>query len=147
LHDVKRHVWKVSRTTLFIDTPWNFNLRILSAARTPRVRRQRSQPQDASLPSDPSLPSDLSEWGSQDVAIAAFLMLLWKEMYPVQDMDYVDGGERREWDAWGRPKNGFVDLGCVSWAVSCSALVITDKPPGERSSRSYPPVRGARKSQ
>jgi tRNASer (uridine44-2'-O)-methyltransferase len=65
---------------------------------------------DMSLPNDPTLPTHLSEWGSQDVAIAAFLMLLWKDMYPSRER--VNGDI--EWDKWGRPEGGFIDLGCVS---------------------------------
>jgi hypothetical protein len=64
------------------------------------------------LPNDPSLPSNLSEWGSQDVAIASFLMLLWKDMYPARNIQQPEN----EWDTWGRPEGGFVDLGCVSAA-------------------------------
>ncbi|WVQ95775.1 hypothetical protein IAU59_002874 [Kwoniella sp. CBS 9459] len=95
LEDVKRHVWK------------NTSLPIVST-------------------DDPSLPSsssgmDVSVWGQQDVAIAAFLMLLWKDMYPARAraplpadgysiIDELD--EKREWDAWGRPEGGFIDLGC-----------------------------------
>ncbi|KAK4686049.1 tRNASer (uridine44-2'-O)-methyltransferase, partial [Tremellales sp. Uapishka_1] len=61
-------------------------------------------------PDDPALPiSDLSEWGSQDIAIAAFLMLLWKDMYPERT---VVGESQHEWDSWGRPERGFIDLGC-----------------------------------
>ena len=70
------------------------------------------QGQDAGLPSDPSLPDGLSAWGSQDVAIAAFLMLLWREMYPSQKVDAEDR-EKRDWEDWGRPVGGFIDLGCV----------------------------------
>lgn len=73
--------------------------------------------QAASLPHDPlssTLRNDLSEWGSQDVAIAAFLMLLWKDMYPARQSPTQEGGEGEEWDTWGRPENGFIDLGCVS---------------------------------
>lgn len=75
------------------------------------------------LPDDPSLPTsaspthhsliDLSEWGEQDVAIAAFLMLLWKEEYP-RVTCAKEAGSGEEWDTWGRPPGGFVDLGCVS---------------------------------
>jgi tRNASer (uridine44-2'-O)-methyltransferase len=78
---------------------------------------------ESSLPSSPSTsdstPSlnDISNWGSQDVAIAAFLMLLWKDMYPPR---HDNGGE--EWDTWGRPPNGFIDLGCVSLSFSSSKI-------------------------
>jgi tRNASer (uridine44-2'-O)-methyltransferase len=54
----------------------------------------------------------------QDVAIATFLMLLWREMYPARTSAEDTPGhlesEAREWDSWGRPPGGFVDLGCVS---------------------------------
>lgn len=54
---------------------------------------------------------DWSHWGQQDVALAAFLMLLWKDMYPARE---VRADEDKPWDTWGRPSSGFVDLGCVS---------------------------------
>ncbi|TXT12970.1 hypothetical protein VHUM_01371 [Vanrija humicola] len=60
-------------------------------------------------PDDPSLPANLSAWGSQDIAIAAFLMLLWKDMYPAREGPELTG---MEWDKWGRPGGGFIDLGC-----------------------------------
>jgi tRNASer (uridine44-2'-O)-methyltransferase len=67
-----------------------------------------ASPDDAGI----SVGTDLSDWGQQDVAIAAYLMLLWKDMYPARSG--MDGAEAREWDAWGRPQGGFIDLGCVS---------------------------------
>lgn len=83
------------------------------------------QNSDYSLPHDPSLPTALSDWGSQDVAIATFLMLLWKEMYPAVERSANLGDEEiREWDTWGRPSGGFVDLGCVSWTVMRSAVKL-----------------------
>ncbi|KAL1412527.1 tRNA(Ser) Um(44) 2'-O-methyltransferase [Vanrija albida] len=45
----------------------------------------------------------------KDIAIAAFLMLLWKDMYPAREGPALSG---MEWDAWGRPAGGFIDLGC-----------------------------------
>jgi tRNASer (uridine44-2'-O)-methyltransferase len=58
------------------------------------------------------------------VAIAAFLMLLWKEMYPSRAAENgkpsaqgSDVESTREWDEWGRPTGGFVDLGCVSFSL------------------------------
>jgi len=75
---------------------------------------QLHQPSEASLPNDPLLPPDLSGWGSQDVAIAAFLMLLWRDMYAARVDGERDWDERQMWDKWGRPPRGFVDLGCVS---------------------------------
>jgi tRNASer (uridine44-2'-O)-methyltransferase len=63
---------------------------------------------DTGSPDDRLLPHNLAAWGSQDIAIAAFLMLLWKDMYPARE-----GSETgMEWDRWGRPPGGFVDLGC-----------------------------------
>ncbi|KZO98616.1 DUF1613-domain-containing protein [Calocera viscosa TUFC12733] len=52
----------------------------------------------------------------EDVAIAAFLMLLWKGEYPGLEEGRPpatddDAGEC-EWSTWGRPEGGFVDLGC-----------------------------------
>ncbi|WVR08045.1 hypothetical protein IAU60_005090 [Kwoniella sp. DSM 27419] len=97
LEDVKRHVWKCTSLPL-VSTD------------------------------DPSLPStsaaslvDLSEWGEQDVAIAAFLMLLWRDMYPARTRQMNDDSreetiivedDQRRWHTWGRPPGGFVDLGC-----------------------------------
>ncbi|KAG7558211.1 hypothetical protein FFLO_02864 [Filobasidium floriforme] len=50
----------------------------------------------------------------KDVAIACFLMLLWKDMYPPikQESGLEDVPSRRPWDLWGRPAGGFLDLGC-----------------------------------
>ncbi|EJT99227.1 DUF1613-domain-containing protein [Dacryopinax primogenitus] len=55
-----------------------------------------------------------------DVAIAAFLMLLWKLDYPALGVprapllvgENPEREERCEWSTWGRPEGGFVDLGC-----------------------------------
>ena len=42
-------------------------------------------------------------------------MLLWKDMYPARPHIGLEGsGGVEEWDRWGRPPNGFIDLGCVS---------------------------------
>ncbi|KZT56294.1 DUF1613-domain-containing protein, partial [Calocera cornea HHB12733] len=57
----------------------------------------------------------------EDVAIAAFLMLLWKADYPPLEQARPppagDGAAQAEaeegaWRTWGRPPGGFVDLGC-----------------------------------
>lgn len=83
------------------------------------------QSSDSSLPHDSSLPTALSDWGSQDVAIATFLMLLWKDMYPaIERSDDVGDEEVREWDTWGRPPGGFVDLGCVSGTTTNSVVKL-----------------------
>ncbi|ODO08454.1 hypothetical protein L198_00184 [Cryptococcus wingfieldii CBS 7118] len=69
-------------------------------------------------PDDSALPDDLAEWGQHDIAAAAFLMIMWRDLYPRGDNDKDGacgggaGGPRRAWDTWGRPKAGFVDLGC-----------------------------------
>jgi len=54
----------------------------------------------------------------QDVGIATFLMLLWKEMYKTADSDsgqavlsLEDESEALPWDPWPRPPGGFVDVG------------------------------------
>ncbi|KAK8849703.1 hypothetical protein IAR55_005038 [Kwoniella newhampshirensis] len=96
LEDVKRHVWKGSLPNL-LSPPTILNL----------------SPDDTPLTTN----VDISEWGEQDVAIAAFLMLLWKDMYPAREKSEGLGNdgemeESREWDIWGRPEGGFVDLGC-----------------------------------
>ena len=45
-------------------------------------------------------------------------MLLWRDMYPMREGVGEEDGVGREWDSWGRPKGGFVDLGCVSESLS-----------------------------
>lgn len=47
---------------------------------------------------------------SKDVAVATFLMLLWRDMYPSRHLDTPNLS--RPWDTWGRPSSGFLDLGC-----------------------------------
>lgn len=50
----------------------------------------------------------------QDIGIATFLMLLWKNMY-ASVAETVDGEDtepdQEPWKTWPRPPNGFVDLG------------------------------------
>jgi hypothetical protein len=46
-------------------------------------------------------------------------MLLWKDMYPARDVNNVpdvtpEALKDKPWLQWGRPDNGFLDLGCVS---------------------------------
>lgn len=108
VEDVKRHVFKVCPA----------KRRLLGLAPTDK---------DIGLPDDPLIPTssphpsslaqstvDLSEWGEQDVAIAAFLMLLWRDMYPARGSTARLEEAAEQWDTWGRPPGGFVDLGCVS---------------------------------
>lgn len=40
-------------------------------------------------------------------------MLLWREMCPAPKVVDEEDGEKRDWDSWGRPRGGFIDLGCV----------------------------------
>lgn len=53
----------------------------------------------------------------QDVAVACFLMLLWRDMYPRRDLARtgVEAATFKDepWLEWGRPEGGFLDLGCV----------------------------------
>ncbi|KIO29345.1 hypothetical protein M407DRAFT_21569 [Tulasnella calospora MUT 4182] len=46
----------------------------------------------------------------EDIGIATFLMLLWKQTYPEREAPAVD--EPQPWDTWGRPPGGWIDLGC-----------------------------------
>ncbi|KAG8980030.1 tRNA(Ser) Um(44) 2'-O-methyltransferase [Tulasnella sp. 425] len=46
----------------------------------------------------------------EDIGIATFLLLLWKQTYPARDVPAVD--ETQSWDTWGRPPGGWMDLGC-----------------------------------
>ncbi|KAJ9094412.1 hypothetical protein QFC21_005951 [Naganishia friedmannii] len=60
---------------------------------------------------------DLKRHVWKDVAVACFLMLLWKDMYPARDLADVpdttaEALKDRPWLQWGRPDNGFLDLGC-----------------------------------
>lgn len=53
----------------------------------------------------------------QDIGIATFLMLLWKNTYTPEDVpksQSQNSSEERPWDVWPRPPGGFVDIGCVS---------------------------------
>lgn len=45
----------------------------------------------------------------EDIGIAAWLMCLWRDMYPPREE--VNDTES-PWSAWGRPAGGFVDVGC-----------------------------------
>ncbi|TCD61747.1 tRNA(Ser) Um(44) 2'-O-methyltransferase [Steccherinum ochraceum] len=46
----------------------------------------------------------------EDIGIATFLILLWKQMYSASDDRPANGAE--PWRTWGRPSSGFLDLGC-----------------------------------
>nr|KIR88639.1 tRNA (uracil-O(2)-)-methyltransferase [Cryptococcus tetragattii IND107] len=86
----------------------------LSLSKTDMVKHRLSKLH--ATPSDDSgIPANnVSEWGRRDVAVAAYLMLLWKDMYPERPniSDKGKGEDVRKWDTWGRPEGGFVDLGC-----------------------------------
>ncbi|KAF6756478.1 DUF1613 domain-containing protein [Ephemerocybe angulata] len=45
----------------------------------------------------------------EDIGIATFLMLLWKDSYPASQ-ETID--ETAPWKSWGRPLGGFIDFGC-----------------------------------
>lgn len=45
----------------------------------------------------------------QDIGIATFLMLLWRDMYPAFHSDKEE--------LWGRPPGGFVDMGLVAFQL------------------------------
>ncbi|KAF8519458.1 DUF1613-domain-containing protein [Gautieria morchelliformis] len=62
--------------------------------------------------------TDPSKHVFEDVGIATFLMLLWKNTYCCQEspqcraLDLRDIRAQRPWDDWPRPPGGFVDIGC-----------------------------------
>lgn len=48
----------------------------------------------------------------EDIGIAAYLILLWRDMFPsCSDQDPLRGDVRCG-DAWGAPPGGFIDVGC-----------------------------------
>ena len=71
-------------------------------------------------------------------------------MYPARpsadgESKGADGSEgAEEWDSWGRPPNGFIDLGCVSLGlvVDSSRVQALNRVLGEWSFGSYPHLRG-----
>ncbi|KAG9015950.1 tRNA(Ser) Um(44) 2'-O-methyltransferase [Tulasnella sp. 427] len=46
----------------------------------------------------------------EDIGIATFLLLLWKQTYPPRTSQVSD--QDQPWDTWGRPPGGWIDLGC-----------------------------------
>ncbi|KAJ7771004.1 hypothetical protein DFH07DRAFT_734925 [Mycena maculata] len=46
----------------------------------------------------------------EDIGIATFLILLWKDTYPPLTVSDVPADE--PWRGWGRPAGGFLDFGC-----------------------------------
>ncbi|GBE77881.1 tRNA (uracil-O(2)-)-methyltransferase [Sparassis crispa] len=59
--------------------------------------------------------TDPSKHVFEDIGIATFLMLLWKDMYNTDESSRGSGQvayESEPWRSWPRPLNGFLDLGC-----------------------------------
>ena len=53
---------------------------------------------------------------TQDVGIATFLILLWKDTYKDEDGGDEHGPQdsaSEPWKRWPRPPGGFVDMGCA----------------------------------
>ncbi|WVN89921.1 uncharacterized protein L203_105151 [Cryptococcus depauperatus CBS 7841] len=79
----------------------------------PRLPRHALQAYDLVKPDGHVIPDDISDWGQHDIAVAAYLMLLWKDMYSAERLPNTgEAVEEREWDNWGKPERGFVDVGC-----------------------------------
>lgn len=60
----------------------------------------------------------------QDIGIATFLMLLWKQGPPANSPDKAAETERSTegkppWHSWSRPREGFLDLGCDFKPLPC----------------------------
>ncbi|KAJ6536702.1 hypothetical protein DFH09DRAFT_1249794 [Mycena vulgaris] len=48
----------------------------------------------------------------EDIGIATFLILLWKDTYPPPATADADVPPGEPWRGWGRPPGGFLDFGC-----------------------------------
>ena len=48
----------------------------------------------------------------EDLGIAAWLILLWRDMFPARDPASEPQHQLRCADVWGQPPGGFVDIGC-----------------------------------
>ncbi|KDQ60435.1 hypothetical protein JAAARDRAFT_125782 [Jaapia argillacea MUCL 33604] len=48
----------------------------------------------------------------EDIGIATYLMLLWKDTFPPEGEEQEEKLEEEPWKKWGRPPGGFLDLGC-----------------------------------
>ena len=57
-------------------------------------------------------------------------------MYPAREMDNAEE-EKKDWDSWGRPQGGFVDLGCVSGFFSVEGNQLTGVGQWSTSAHSY----------
>ena len=66
-------------------------------------------------------------------------------MYPSRDSqgskEGVEGIEE-EWHTWGRPPNGFIDLGCVSRLTPNLLSKVADRVQGEWSTGPYTDIGG-----
>lgn len=63
----------------------------------------------------------------QDIGIATFLMLLWKQTFGPASASQADSSENQRgepWRDWPRPPAGFLDLGYVCY--QCYIIVATD---------------------
>lgn len=47
----------------------------------------------------------------KDIAIATYLILLWKGMYSDSDNETTNDFANEPWKTWPRPPAGFIDLG------------------------------------
>ncbi|KAJ3544183.1 hypothetical protein NMY22_g2868 [Coprinellus aureogranulatus] len=48
----------------------------------------------------------------EDIGIATFLMLLWKDTYKTDERVLEAGDSEEFWKTWPRPPGGFIDFGC-----------------------------------
>ncbi|KAG1799175.1 hypothetical protein EV424DRAFT_1588932 [Suillus variegatus] len=51
----------------------------------------------------------------EDIGIATFLMLFWKDMFATSSLKELDGSP---WKSWLRPSGGFLDLWLWKWLVN-----------------------------
>lgn len=64
----------------------------------------------------------------QDIGIATFLILLWKQMYPkclLTNSSEDLNPSLEPWRDWGRPPGGFLDLGYEVFARPCCIQIDT----------------------
>ncbi|TFK33395.1 DUF1613 domain-containing protein [Crucibulum laeve] len=48
----------------------------------------------------------------EDIGIATYLMLLWKDTFAIPDSPEGEPNAEEPWKSWPRPPGGFLDLGC-----------------------------------
>ncbi|KAJ7118568.1 hypothetical protein C8R43DRAFT_95615 [Mycena crocata] len=78
----------------------------------------------------------------EDIGIATFLILLWKDTYPPSLASDVPADE--PWRGWGRPTGGFLDFGCGNGLlthilVSCGYTGVGIDLRARASWQTYPP--------